>query len=132
MPWVKQYDFRFVEGEPKYGGTSSSAPPETYSKLWIGDSVPRRIDSLSLLAISDSFFARIFHAKRDFVPFGTVSLTTYFHVSARPTSPPRTLPACSALPTLRFSTRAMATCTANCGRQRPAARTSTQIAYFKA
>ncbi len=28
------------------------------------------------------FFARIFHAKRELVPFGTVSLTTYFHVDA--------------------------------------------------
>jgi acyl-CoA thioesterase len=78
-PWVKQYDFRFVEGEPKRGGTGAV---ETYSKLWIGDRVPRRIDALSLMAISDSFFARIFHAKRELVPFGTVSLTTYFHADA--------------------------------------------------
>ena len=28
VPWVKQYDFRFVEGEPGYGAPSS-APPET-------------------------------------------------------------------------------------------------------
>ena len=34
------------------------------------------------MAMSDSFFARIFHAKRDLVPFGTVSLTTYFHADA--------------------------------------------------
>jgi len=78
-PWVKQYDFRFVEGEPKRGGTGAV---ETYSKLWIGDRVPRRIDALSLMAISDSFFARIFHARRELVPFGTVSLTTYFHADA--------------------------------------------------
>jgi acyl-CoA thioesterase len=81
VPWVKQYDFRFVEGEPKYG-SASSAPPDSYSKLWISDNAPRKIDFLSLMAMSDAFFARIFHAKRDFVPFGTVSLTTYFHVSA--------------------------------------------------
>jgi hypothetical protein len=31
------------------------------------------------MAMSDAFFARIFHAKRKLVPFGTVSLTTYFH-----------------------------------------------------
>ena len=116
-PWVKQYDFRFVEGEPKYGSASSSAPPETYSKLWIGDRVPRKIDVLSLMAMSDAFFARIFHAKRDFVPFGTVSLTTYFHVSTPTISRPRTSPACSALPTPKSSTRAMATRTANCGRR---------------
>ena len=79
MTWVKQYDFRFVEGEPKRG---TPGPVETFSKLWIGDRVPRKIDALSLLAMSDAFFARIFHAKRELVPFGTVSLTTYFHADA--------------------------------------------------
>ena len=34
------------------------------------------------MAMSDTFFARIFHAKRELVPFGTVSLTTYFHADA--------------------------------------------------
>jgi hypothetical protein len=32
--------------------------------------------------MSDAFFGRIFHAKGEFVPFGTVSLTTYFHADA--------------------------------------------------
>jgi acyl-CoA thioesterase len=50
--------------------------------LWIGDRVPRKVDALSLMAMSDAFFARIFHAKRELVPFGTVSLTTYFHADA--------------------------------------------------
>jgi acyl-CoA thioesterase len=77
--WVKQYDFRFVEGEPEFGGAKKDAPASAFSKLWIGDRVPRKIDALSLVAISDAFFARIFHARRELVPFGTVSLTTYFH-----------------------------------------------------
>jgi acyl-CoA thioesterase len=80
-PWVKQYDFRFVEGEPGLG-TPKDAPPDAFSKLWIGDRVPRKIDVLSLTSMSDAFFARIFHARRELVPFGTVSLTTYFHASA--------------------------------------------------
>jgi acyl-CoA thioesterase len=75
-PWVKQYEFRFVEGEPRRGGAGA---PDAFSKLWISDRMPRKIDALSLMAISDAFFARIFHAKRELVPFGTVSLTTYFH-----------------------------------------------------
>jgi acyl-CoA thioesterase len=79
-PWVKQYDFRFVEGEPVPG--KATAAPNSYSKLWIADRVPRKIDALSLTAMSDAFFARIFHARRELVPFGTVSLTTYFHVDA--------------------------------------------------
>jgi acyl-CoA thioesterase len=80
--WVKQYDFRFVEGEPSVSGDPNTAPAGAYSKLWIGDRVPRKIDALSLTAMSDAFFARIFHAKRELVPFGTVSLTTYFHADA--------------------------------------------------
>jgi Thioesterase-like superfamily len=29
--------------------------------------------------MSDAFFGRIFHVRSEVVPFGTVSLTTYFH-----------------------------------------------------
>jgi acyl-CoA thioesterase len=82
MSWVKQYDFRFVEGEPKLGHASNSAPMNAYSKMWIADRVPRKIDALSLMSMSDAFFGRIFHARRELVPFGTVSLTTYFHADA--------------------------------------------------
>ncbi len=77
--WVKQYDFRFVEGDPDSSGAAQGAPPNAFSKLWIGDRIPRKIDMLSLMAMSDAFFARVFHARRELVPFGTVSLTTYFH-----------------------------------------------------
>ncbi len=44
--------------------------------------MPRKIDVLSLMSMSDAFFARVFHARRELVPFGTVSLTTYFHADA--------------------------------------------------
>ena len=81
-PWVKQYDFRFVEGEPEFGGATKAVPASAFPKLWIGDRVPRKIDALSLMSMSDAFFGRIFHARRELVPFGTVSLTTYFHADA--------------------------------------------------
>ena len=58
-------------------GTTASA----YSRLWIGDRVPRKIDALSLMSMSDAFFGRVFHARNELVPLGTVSLTTYFHTS---------------------------------------------------
>jgi len=80
-PWVKQYDFRFIEGDPDFG-SGKQGPASAYSKLWIGDRVPRKIDMLSLVSMSDAFFARVFHARRELVPFGTVTLTTYFHVSS--------------------------------------------------
>src|ERR1700691_681947 len=82
IPWVKQYDFRFFAGDPKFTAKPSVAPASAYSKLWIGDRVPRKIDALSLMAMSDAFFGRIFHVKGELVPFGTVSLTTYFHADA--------------------------------------------------
>jgi acyl-CoA thioesterase len=82
MSWAKQYDFRFVEGEPKFGDAPAATPSHAYSKLWISDRVPRKIDLLSLTSMSDAFFGRIFHARHQLVPFGTVSLTTYFHVDA--------------------------------------------------
>jgi hypothetical protein len=44
--------------------------------------MPRKIDMLSLMAMSDAFFGRIFHVRGELVPFGTVSLTTYFHTAA--------------------------------------------------
>jgi acyl-CoA thioesterase len=81
VPWVKQYDFRFIEGDPNFG-VGTHAPVSAYSKLWIGDRVPRKIDMLSLVSMSDAFFARVFHARRELVPFGTVTLTTYFHWSS--------------------------------------------------
>jgi acyl-CoA thioesterase len=82
MSWVRQYDFRFVEGEAQLGGAPHLEPASAFSKLWIGDTRPRPIDVLSLLSMSDAFFGRIFHVRNELVPFGTVSLTTYFHADA--------------------------------------------------
>ena len=47
-----------------------------------GDHVPRKIDMPSLMSMSDAFFGRVFLARRELIPFGTVSLTTYFHTSS--------------------------------------------------
>jgi acyl-CoA thioesterase len=80
--WVQQYDLRFVDGHPKLGGMAHTGPASAFSKAWIGDRIPRKIDALSLMAMSDAFFARIFHVRNEVVPFGTVSLTTYFHTDA--------------------------------------------------
>jgi acyl-CoA thioesterase len=78
-PWVSQYDLRFIEGSPDFSGGRQAVPGSAYSKQWIADRVPRTIDALSLMSMSDAFFGRVFHARGEVVPFGTVSLTTYFH-----------------------------------------------------
>src|SRR6266403_3168256 len=53
--WVKQYDLRFVEGDPDSSGAAQAAPVNAFSKLWIGDRIPRKIDMLSMTALSDAF-----------------------------------------------------------------------------
>ena len=57
-------------------------PASAHSKVWIANAVPRPIDAISLSAIADAFFARIFHVRGELVPIGTVSMTTYFHADA--------------------------------------------------
>lgn len=79
--WIRQYDLRFVEGAPAFG-VPSPEPGSPFTKVWIGDAMPRRIDAVSLMAMSDAFFGRIFHVRNELVPFGTVSMTTYFHTDA--------------------------------------------------
>ncbi len=82
MTWTHQYDFRFVEGEPSFYGSPASPPLDAFSKQWIGDHAPRKIDMLSLMSMSDAFFGRVFLARRELIPFGTVSITTYFHTAS--------------------------------------------------
>ena len=88
--WANQYDFRFVEGHPDFSGAKKDATGERLLQTMDRRPAPRKIDALSLMSMSDAFFARVFHARRELVPFGTVSLTTYFHVSAEDLAQPRT------------------------------------------
>ena len=44
--------------------------------------MPRTLDFLSLLALSDAFFGRLFQVIGRIPPFGTVSMTTHFHAAA--------------------------------------------------
>jgi hypothetical protein len=78
--WPAQYEFRFATGAPEL--TGGEIPGPTRSEVWIADAAPRTLDAVSLTAMGDAFFGRIFHAQRGIVPFGTVSMTTHFHASA--------------------------------------------------
>ena len=81
-PWVRQYQFRFVEGAPSYGNGPRDTLGSAYSRMWLSDAPPRRIDALSLLSMCNTFFARIFHVRGEIVPIGTVTMTTMFHADA--------------------------------------------------
>lgn len=76
--WVQRYDMRFSEGAFPHA-FDGEEQPHSQSRLWVRDHPPRPLDYPALLAISDSFFPRIFIRRRRLSPIGTVSITTYFH-----------------------------------------------------
>ncbi|CAN5372268.1 thioesterase family protein [soil metagenome] len=80
LRWVERYDFRFVEGKVPFTG-DPVASPSSRSLAWVRDEPPRPVDYASLLALSDSFFPRIFFRRAQRVPIGTVTMTTNFHCS---------------------------------------------------
>lgn len=81
-PWVSRYRFQFDCGAPTRSAEPLATPASAQSLLWLTDVPERPIDFLSLAAMGDAFFARIFQVRGVIVPFGTVSLTTYFQTDA--------------------------------------------------
>lgn len=76
-PWVHRYDMRFVSGDlPAF---DEREQPDSGTCLWVRDDPARPLDFLSLAAICDNFFPRVFLRRRRRVAVGTVSMTTYFH-----------------------------------------------------
>lgn len=76
--WVSSYDFRFSSGDFVMTG---EAKQDSESVLWVRDQPPRPLDFLSLMAISDVFFPRVFLRRQQFMPASTISITTYFHAT---------------------------------------------------
>jgi hypothetical protein len=79
VAWTACYDMRFVSGIP---GAPESDSDTSESLLWMRDLPARPLDFLSLSALCDAFFPRIFVRRPKWVPIGTVTLTTYFHADA--------------------------------------------------
>lgn len=79
--WTAAYDMRFLQGQP-VSVKDDAHDRESVSSLWLRDVPPRPLDFVSLAAICDAFFPRIFIRRPKWVPVGTVSLTTYFHADA--------------------------------------------------
>jgi acyl-CoA thioesterase len=79
--WTSRYSLRFARG----GDLVAAPAPEnadSTSLVWVQDDPPRQLDFLSLAAICDVFYPRIFIRRPVFVPAGTVSMTVYFHADA--------------------------------------------------
>ena len=81
LGWIERYDFRFAEGALDWGGQGEEIAPAR-SVLRIANDPPRPLDFVGLVALCDVFFGRILHVRRKMVPFGTVSMTAFFHASA--------------------------------------------------
>ncbi|MET1077079.1 MAG: thioesterase family protein [Pseudomonas sp.] len=80
--WVKQYDLRVIQGGFAPRGTPLEEGDST-TQLWVRDKPERPLDFLSLMALSDCFFPRVFIRRQQMMPAGTVSMTTYFHADAQ-------------------------------------------------
>jgi len=77
--WTGRYEMRFIDGAP---GGSDTHSDTSQSRMWIRDTPARPLDYLSLAALCDAFYPRIFVRRPKWVPIGTVALTTFFHADA--------------------------------------------------
>jgi acyl-CoA thioesterase len=82
LPWLQRYEFRFVRGEMRPQAQPYEAPRSAHSTVWLADSPPRPLDHLSLAALCDVFFVRVYQVRGTLVPAGTVTMTVHFHASA--------------------------------------------------
>lgn len=81
MSWVQNYQMRIVQGGFDLSGNSGEQA-DALTRLWVRDHPPRPLDFLSLMAMSDCFFPRVFIRRQERMPAGTVSITTYFHADS--------------------------------------------------
>jgi len=89
--WTDCYEMRFIEGMPS-GVPADEGHPPSQTTLWVRDKPPRPLDFLSLFAICDVFFPRIFLHRPTWVPVGTVTLTTHFYADDAQLDDQGTLP----------------------------------------
>lgn len=81
VAWLDRYEMRFVEGRMP-SAWDGGEHHDSRSLLWVRDAPPRPLDHLSLAALADVFFPRIWRRRATPVPVGTVSMTVYFHAGA--------------------------------------------------
>ncbi len=80
LPWTQRYDMRSITGHMPTVWDAAEA--DTLTQMWVRDVQERSIDFVSLTALADSFFPRVYLRRQTFVPIGTVSMTVYFHADA--------------------------------------------------
>lgn len=77
--WVRSYDIRVVKGFPHIASENLKENDDSETIQWVQDHPKRTLDFLSLTAMSDAFFPRVFVRRNKILPASTVSLTIYFH-----------------------------------------------------
>ncbi len=77
--WIQRYNLKFIRGILTLSGKPTA---DSQSLLWVRDEPPRPLDFLSLMAMSDVFFPRVFIRQQKRAPVGTVTITTHFHADA--------------------------------------------------
>lgn len=80
VAWVGRYDMRPVVGAMPQHWDGSEA--DSLTRLWLRDDPPRPLDYLSLTALADAFYPRIWRRRARMTPIGTVSMSVYFHADA--------------------------------------------------
>jgi len=76
--WSERYDIRLLDG-PLPETWDGAEHADSTSRLWMRDLPPRPLDFLSLAAMSDMFYPRVWRRRAHRTPAGTVSMTVYFH-----------------------------------------------------
>ncbi len=80
LVWTQRYDMRSIKGHLPIVWDNTHG--DTLTQMWVRDIQERAVDFLSLTAIADSFFPRVYLRRKTIVPIGTVSMTVYFHADA--------------------------------------------------
>jgi acyl-CoA thioesterase len=78
VEWINRYDMRFIDGGFPVAWDGSESQ-HSRTQLWVRDNPPRPLDFLSLTALSDVFFPRIWRRRATLTPIGTVTMSVYFH-----------------------------------------------------
>lgn len=80
VEWINRYEMRPLKGP--IPNTWDGSGDHSTTQLWMRDTPPRPLDFLSLAALADVFYPRVWLRRARRVPAGTVSITVYFHASA--------------------------------------------------
>ena len=80
--WTHRYDMRFVTEIAAISDQTGEGRANSLSQLWMRDEPPRALDFISLTALCDAFYPRIFLRQAKQVPAGTVSMMIVFHADA--------------------------------------------------